>query len=64
VAVAGRTGNNDMLTILLTQTVGIHLGIPMLNVVAFIAGFAMSIGTCVMAAALVSPTIDFESRLD
>jgi hypothetical protein len=43
-----------MLAILWTETVWLGASVSMLNIVAFIAGFAMSIGTCLMAAALVS----------
>jgi multisubunit Na+/H+ antiporter MnhB subunit len=38
-----------------TETVWLGGSVPLGNVVAFIAGFAMSVGTCMMAAALLSP---------
>jgi hypothetical protein len=39
---------------ILWETVSVGAGVPILNIVAFIAGIAMSIGTCLMAAALFS----------
>ena len=44
-----------MLGILWTQTVSLGAGVPVLDIAAFIAGIVIVLGSCLIAAALLSP---------
>jgi hypothetical protein len=43
-----------MLGILWTEAISLGVGVPILEVAAFIAGIAISLGTCIVAAVLLT----------
>ena len=44
--------NGQMLGIIWTETISLRVGVSILDIAAFIAGIAISLGTCTVAAAL------------